>query len=402
MDIPTNTERFSYPSYLDANIQLNVVKTKTTTGVDIVQLEDSHDMSYDDLPNRHNSFNIIDFQSVSEFEMSNYTKIAVNLLPKKENIVIGYPTEALNSTYWNVVFDILQTEGYKNILWIDGGLTSGHLFRHLHNLKITHFHSSFFFNTLFRPMIVDNMPEPGNISNRSIHYLSLGRLARQERIYFTKKLLDNPALFNKGIVSCAWGEATANVWSDEYNKINLRLWLDDEDINKFPVSLGHKDWEQHSFANEFKLAIFNIVQESSIGADIRSHTDLYSPLSSSWQTISSDRIFFTEKTAKAFLMNQIPLLIAAPGMVQVLRNMEFDMFDDIVDHSYDKEDNILKRCDMVYEEINRLVNQHNVNGWNKILQERRFQHRFFNNHKNIRKVAQSVSERISTWVTENF
>ncbi len=396
------TEHFRYPSYLDPNIQLHVRKTKTILGVDIVQLEDSHDMSYDDLPNKHNSFNIIDFQAVSEFDMSNYTKIAVSLLPKKENIVIGYPTEALNSTYWNLVFDILQSEGYKNILWIDGGLTSGQLFRHLHHLKITHFHSSFFFNTLFRPSIVENMPQPGDITNRSVHYLSLGRLARQERIYFTKKLLDNQELFNKGIVTCGWGDSSTNVWKDEFNKSNLRLILDDNDICKFPLSLGHSDLQQHSFADEFKRAIFNVVQESSIGADPRSHSDMYRPVPASWLTVSSDRIFFTEKTAKAFLMNQIPLLIAAPGMVQVLRNMGFDMFDDIVDHSYDKEDNILKRCDMVYEEINRLVNQNTINGWNKILQERRLQFRFFNNHENIRKVAHSVSKNISTWVNENF
>lgn len=400
MDISTSTETFNCPSYLNNDSHLLVTKSKTICGVDIVHLSDTFDILYNELPNRTTSFNIIDFQAISEFDMAQYTRFAVGLLPKKENIVIGYPTEALNSTYWNVVFDILQTSGYKNILWIDGGLTSGTIFRHLHHLKITHFFAPTFFKTLFRPTIVENMPFAGDLGNRTKYYISLGRLLRQERVYFTKKLLDNPELFNKGIVTCGWGDASSSVWTNEFNKSNLRLILDDNDISKFPLSLGHSDWEQHNFTDEFKRAIFNVVQESSIGADPRSHNDMYRPIPASWQTVSSDRIFFTEKTAKAFLMNQIPILIAAPGMVQVLRNLKFDMFDDIVDHSYDKEDNIFKRCDMVYDELNRLVNLNTLSGWCKILEERKFGERFFNNYENVKRLASS--DLISRWVEENF
>ncbi len=400
MDISMSTEHFSFPSYLDPKRNLTANKTKTICGVDIVHADSEYDIVYDELPNRHNSFNIIDFQAVSEFDMATYARKAVSLLSKKENVVIGYPSEAINSVYWNVVFDILQAESYKKVLWIDGGLTRGTLFRHLHHLKVMHFKSPVFFRTLFRPVIVDNMPQAGELGVRTKHYLSLGRLVRQERIYFTKKLLDNPKLFNKGIVTCGWGDSTANVWTDENTRRLLRLMYDDEDIKKFPLSLGHQDSIQHNFVDEFKRCIFNVVQESSIGADHRSHSDLYHPVSSGWQTVSSDRIFFTEKTAKAFLMNQIPILIAAPGMVQMLRNLEFDMFDDIVDHSYDKEDNITKRCDMVYEELNKLVNLHTVEGWTKLLQERNFGKRFFNNYENVRRL--SSSKNISDWVEENF
>jgi hypothetical protein len=398
MDINTNTESFNLPSYLDLNDRLQVKKSKTSAGVDIIHLGNTFDTLYNELPGKN--FNIIDFQAISEFDMAHYARFAIGLLPKKENIVICYPTEALNSTYWNVVFDIAQTAGYKNVLWIDGGLTKGTIFRHLHHLKITHFFAPTFFKTLFRPMIVDNMPKAGEIGKRTKHYVSLGRLVRQERIYFTKKLLDNPNLFDKGIVTCGWGDSTSNVWTNEFHKSNLRLMLDDNDISKFPLSLGHSDWEQHSFTDEFKRAIFNVVQESSIGSDPRSHNDMYKPLPAAWQTVSSDRIFFTEKTAKAFLMNQIPILIAAPGMVQVLRNLKFDMFDDIVDHSYDKEDNIFKRCDKVYDELNRLVNLNTISGWSQILQERKFSERFFNNFENVKRLASS--ELISNWIQENF
>lgn len=400
MDTNTHTELFQYPGYLDPGIQLKLAKSKTTCGVDIIHLEGMYDPLYDQLPNKSNSFNIIDFQAISEFDMAHYTRCALKHLPKKENIVIGYLTEAINSTYWNVVFDILQEDGYKNIMWIDGGLTPGSMFRHLHHLKITHFRSPMFFQTLFRPMVVEKMPHAGEIGNRKIHYLSLGRLVRQERIYFTKKLLDNPTLFNKGIVTCGWGDGTLHIWENYHSLDYLKTILEDEDIKKFPLTLGHGDFDQHHFMDEFKEAIFNIVQESSVGTDFRSHATIYNVIPPTWQTVSSDRIFFTEKTAKAFLMNQIPLIIAAPGMVEVLRDLGFDMFDDIVDHSYDKEDNIFKRCDMVYNELERLVSMYTTHGWVKFIEKKHLTHRFFHNYENVKKL--SHTEYLTNWVQENF
>jgi len=44
---------------------------------------------------------------------------------------------------------------------------------------------------------------------------------------------------------------------------------------------------------------------------------------------------YTEKTLLAFLAHQIPIMIAAPGLIEKLRLQGFDMFDDIVDHGYD-------------------------------------------------------------------
>ena len=53
-------------------------------------------------------------------------------------------------------------------------------------------------------------------------------------------------------------------------------------------------------------------------------------------------------------MGQIPLFIASPGYVEQLRKLGFDLFDDIINHDYDKEDFILKRCNILYQELKRL------------------------------------------------
>ena len=400
MDTTIDIKKFFYPSYLDPNVNLEITKTKTICHVDIVHLGNEYDSLYNDFSNKDNSYNIIDYQTISEFDVSYFTRYAVDILPKKENIVVGYTTEALNSTYWNIIFDILQHAGYKKILWVDGGLTRGSIFRHLEHLKITHFTAPTFFKSLFRPMVVDKMPTLGDIGCKNKHFVSLGRLVRQERVYFTNKILNDESLSSNGVVTCGWGNDTIHIWQDSSNIQNLKLMLTDKELSKFPVTVNHTDNEQHHFFKEFESAIFNVVQESSIGSDVRSHNRYYNPVPSHWQTVSSDRVFFTEKTAKAFLMNQIPLLIAAPGMVQVLRSMEFDMFDDIVDHRYDKEDNIYKRCDLVFEELKRLVNMHTISAWLEILKERKLSHRFAHNFNRVKHLAQSND--IRAWIDSNF
>ena len=44
---------------------------------------------------------------------------------------------------------------------------------------------------------------------------------------------------------------------------------------------------------------------------------------------------YSEKTLFAFLAHQIPVIIGTPRLVEKLRVAGFDMFDDVVDHSYD-------------------------------------------------------------------
>lgn len=48
-----------------------------------------------------------------------------------------------------------------------------------------------------------------------------------------------------------------------------------------------------------------------------------------------DRILLTEKTFKAFAWHQIPIFVATLGHADLVRELGFDMFDDIIDHSYD-------------------------------------------------------------------
>jgi hypothetical protein len=70
---------------------------------------------------------------------------------------------------------------------------------------------------------------------------------------------------------------------------------------------------------------------------------------------SWNSIFITEKSYKVFSWHQFPVWYAVPGLVEKLREQGFDLFDDIIDHSYDQEQNSWVRMIKVVEEITKLV-----------------------------------------------
>jgi hypothetical protein len=69
----------------------------------------------------------------------------------------------------------------------------------------------------------------------------------------------------------------------------------------------------------------------------------------------SARDFFTEKSMKVYDNYQIPMVISTPGMVEYHRKQGYDVFDDIVDHSYDTVEDTKHRFDLIAKEIRRLA-----------------------------------------------
>jgi len=94
----------------------------------------------------------------------------------------------------------------------------------------------------------------------------------------------------------------------------------------------------------FHSCLFNIVVETS------SQTAPSHPRTPrGWYSI-----FITEKTFKSFGLRQIPIWFAVPGLVTEVRKLGFDMFDDIIDHSYDLVDDEDKRFTQVFDQIKKL------------------------------------------------
>lgn len=93
----------------------------------------------------------------------------------------------------------------------------------------------------------------------------------------------------------------------------------------------------------FHRCLFNIAAETS------------SQTEANWRSV-----FLTEKTWKSIMQRQIPIWYGVPGLVDQVRALGFDTFDDIVDHSYDAVSDENERHQAVFDQISQLNQQYSL------------------------------------------
>ena len=94
---------------------------------------------------------------------------------------------------------------------------------------------------------------------------------------------------------------------------------------------------------EFHSCLFNIAAETS------------SQTEANWRSV-----FLTEKTWKAVMQRQIPIWFGVPGLVNHVRSLGFDVFDDILDHRYDAVIDETERHQSVFGLISQLNNRYSL------------------------------------------
>ena len=94
---------------------------------------------------------------------------------------------------------------------------------------------------------------------------------------------------------------------------------------------------------EFHSCLFNIAAETSSQSE------------ANWRSV-----FLTEKTWKAIMQRQIPIWYGVPGLVEHVRSLGFDTFDDILDHHYDAIQDETQRHQSVFDLIVQLNQQYSL------------------------------------------
>lgn len=94
---------------------------------------------------------------------------------------------------------------------------------------------------------------------------------------------------------------------------------------------------------------------------------------------TKNSIHITEKSFKPFYYFQIPIFVAPYNHVKMIKKeYDFDLFDDLINHSYDDEPDNVKRFNMIVDEIKRLstmrdeIKLYYKNNINRILHNHRF------------------------------
>ncbi len=87
---------------------------------------------------------------------------------------------------------------------------------------------------------------------------------------------------------------------------------------------------------------------------IEAYTDSYFEIVSE-TNFWKDTIFHSEKSFKPILMLQPFVIMGEQGIINTLRTFGYDVFDDFINHTYDKEIDHLKRFELLKTEIRRLI-----------------------------------------------
>lgn len=302
-----------------------------------------------------------------------------DLIKNVDKVIVISTTEAFFSSIWFEIIEKLKSCGMeeKNILVEDAG-------------KIINPKSRKWFQTTFHYTI----GEPDVCVKKDKILLSLARYARPFRVVMTNELLNRNILpSEKILMTCGSSKEDFNHW------FNI---LPESSKKFFPITtfgqVGRSDFiaNEKLHENTWARALINLVMESGFNYTsvlVPGAQNKYIPLCESW-----DRPFFTEKTEKAFRYHQVPIFVAPAGYVQYLRDLNYDLFDDFIDHSYDMELDPYVRIKMIANEVEK-ISKHlmdaDVEDYSVLVNE--FHQRTEQNYLNLIRVHQrDIQNRIET------
>ena len=205
------------------------------------------------------------------------------------------------------------------------------------------------YNMFFWP--VNSLWQQAFTTTVSHHFIALARAPKPHRIRFINSML-NQQLEQFGHFSIG---SAADEYLIEVNTSNYKDYgIDIQNLKHFPTLLDgpitYDVSSQYGLADSrITQALLNVVLETSYEF-LNSHPDLEAVM---WRAP-----FLTEKTVKAFAIGQIPLILGPVGQVKMTRDLGFDLFDDIVDHSYDLIVDPYARIDQFTNSLKNFINQY--------------------------------------------
>jgi len=191
--------------------------------------------------------------------------------------------------------------------------------------------------------------------NRSNSVMSFNGSTRVSRILFLSHLLKNNLIDD---IECSFlfydhnddtklnEEVYINIVNGLYEQKHISLNEQKSLINytqNLPKTYDNFKLSDRTVIQDSYSPVFNVITENTYGYfccdDIK------------------DSNTYTEKTLKPFMMEQIPIFIAQPKHVELLRTIGYDVFDDVIDHSYDNEYDEGTRMELIIKEIKKTLDK---------------------------------------------
>jgi len=298
------------------------------------------------------------FREESDIPLNDIVRKCFNDCPNF-NVILLNEHEYEPETFIIFMENLSKTKNYDpKRLYILNNNSKLDLYKEKHNIKIQLFYLDFLMKFISRHLV--EYGEPNFIENKGGDFFLCHNRSPKQHRYALLCLLKNSGFLDKidWSLLMGWYHRKENRHQDPYsyfheifdrndidyyiNEINFfnsieikkskyeedKTWFDDtsETANIF----WNRVYEQRSYENSY----VNIVTESA-----------YFP----------KEIHITEKSLKPFYFFQFPLFLSTYNHVKYLKErFGFDVFDDIIDHSYDNEKDNKKRLKMFFNEIKRL------------------------------------------------
>lgn len=197
------------------------------------------------------------------------------------------------------------------------------------------------------------------------HFVCLNNSHRWQRFGLVQEIL-NRGLQSQGRISYLKAPPVP-AWGFPIVLENMELtWIEQRDI-KMPALAD---------------ALYNVICETA-----------YEPQPGA-PLITHHRPGMTEKSYKCFALFQVPIWLAPYRAVACYRELGFDVFDDVVDHSYDLELDPAKRIGMVADQVELLCEQ----STDQLVQLKyELQPRFEHNWQRLRHYAHNFNTELPQW-----
>lgn len=129
------------------------------------------------------------------------------------------------------------------------------------------------------------------------------------------------------------------------NTINSTIKVDDYELEKNWINPETGDFQSNQ-PEIFRVPELNISFENSY----------VNVVTESLYEEHLQSVHISEKSYRPFFYYQFPIFVASPNHVQYLRELGFDVFDDLINHNYDYNLDDKERLDMVADEIKKIHN----------------------------------------------
>jgi hypothetical protein len=208
--------------------------------------------------------------------------------------------------------------------------------------------------------------------NSKYNYLSLNRNPRSHRA-MSASLLHGLGIQDHGLISCMFTDKIDDIF--EYTGWQF---TDSQNEIKSTIDTGFKLLKNNKCLLTDKWEIYTETSNDNVSNFKNKLSNYYADTfveiiaETSYTEVAYN---LTEKTLNSIYGYNFPIVLCSAGSVEFLRSMGMDVFDDIIDHSYDKIENPIDRlyC-AISNNLEILTNNNRVKElWAKN------QHRFANN-----------------------